>query len=95
MEGKEIFLTMEMTDQEFDVLDELYFVQPFDFLVSELELDNEEIKTTLRGLLDKKYVKCFSSIDQEVFDQELDFDNKYAEYYYLATKAGLLAHNMS
>ncbi len=95
MEGKEIFLTMEMTDQEFDVLDELYFVQPFDFLVSELDLDNEEIKAALRGLLKKKFVKCFSSMDQEVFDQDLDFENKYAEYYYLATKAGLLAHNMS
>ena len=84
---------MEMTDQEFDVLDELYFVQPFDFLVSELDLTATEIKGALKSLLDKKWVKCFFSMDEEVFDQDLDFDNKYAEYFYLATKAGLLAHN--
>ena len=95
MEGKEVFLTMEMTDQEFDVLDELYFVQPFEYLISEVELDTYEIKEALKGLLDKKYIKCFESVDEEVFEQDLDFENKYAEYYYLATKAGLLAHNLS
>lgn len=88
-------MTMEMTDQEFDVLDELYFVQPFDFLISEVELEANEIKVALEGLLEKKYIKCFKSVDEEVFEQDLDFENKYAKYYYLATKAGLLAHNLT
>ena len=95
MEGKEIFLKMEMTDQEFDVLDELYFVQSYEFLVSEVDLEFEEIKEALQSLLEKKYIKCLSSMDEEVFEQELDFENNYASYFYLATKAGLLVHNMN
>jgi len=32
-------------------------------------------------------------MNDEVFEDKLDFDNEYRDYYYLATKPGLLAHN--
>ncbi|MDW7690904.1 transporter [Flammeovirgaceae bacterium SG7u.111] len=82
-----------MSDIEFDVLDELYFVTPFEKLLEELTVKDEELKTCLLGLLEKKWVKCFKSMDEEAPEHKLDFDNKYKTYAYLATKEGLLAHN--
>lgn len=82
-----------MTDAEFDVLDELYFVQPYEHLQSELDLDETELKDTLIGLSEKGWIKCYTSMDEEVFDQDLDLENNYQRYLYLASKKGLMAHN--
>ena len=82
-----------MSDLEFDVLDELYFVQPFDHLISELELEKSDLKEILKSMLDKGWIKCFRTMSDEVFPEDLDFENKYADYFYLATKKGLLTHN--
>lgn len=84
---------MTMTDQEFDVLDELYFVQPFSYLTEELDMDEEELKRVLLSLLTKGYVKCFFNMNDEVFEDKMNFDADYQSYYYLASKQGLLAHN--
>lgn len=83
-----------MTDLEFDVLDELYFVQSFDYLHKTLNINDLEIKNILKALLSKGWIKCFyQDRDEVVIETELDFENKYAQYAYLATKEGLLAHN--
>jgi len=82
-----------MTDLEFDVLDELYFVVPFTHLQEELDMDDTTLKEVLRSLLDKGWVKCFLSASEEAVNSEMDFENKYKDYYYLASKQGLLAHN--
>ena len=85
--------TINMTDLEFDVLDELYFVQPYDYLLSELELEDAELKAALMQLVEKGWVKCFLSMQEEALSHELQMDEKYREYFYLATKEGLMAHN--
>ncbi|WP_420385757.1 hypothetical protein [Roseivirga sp.] len=82
-----------MSDAEFDVLDELYFVQPFSYLTEELDMDEEELKQVLFNLLKKGYVKCFFNMNDEVFEDKMNFDADYQSYYYLASKQGLLAHN--
>lgn len=82
-----------MSDEEFDVMDELYFVQSFNYLIQELEMSAEELKEVLKTLLSKGWVKCFYNMNDEVFEDKLDFDNEFKDYYYLATKPGLLAHN--
>lgn len=82
-----------MTDLEFDVLDELYFVIGFGQLQEELDMEEEALKDTLSTLLDKGWAKCFLSVSEEALQDEIDFDNRYKEYYYLASKTGLLAHN--
>lgn len=82
-----------MTDVEFDILDELYFVQPFQIIHESLSLNELELKEALSGLLKKGWVKCFKTVSEEALPSELDFENDYHTYYYLATKAGLLAHN--
>lgn len=82
-----------MTDLEFDVLDELYFVVPFSHLLEELDVDENILKEVLQALLLKGWAKCFLTAEEEAVQGEIDFDNKYKEYYYLASKQGLLAHN--
>lgn len=82
-----------MTDLEYDVLDELYFVISFRQLQDTLELEKDELKNILQTLLRKGWAKCFRDQATEMADEDLDFINDYQEYFYLATKAGLLAHH--
>lgn len=82
-----------MSEAEFDVLDELYFVQSYQHLLAELEMEDAELKSVLISLIDKGWVKCFLSMEEEVLSGELQMDTKCREYFYLATKAGLMAHN--
>ena len=82
-----------MTDREFEIMDELYFVQTFDDLLKSTRLSEFELKEGLNQLIDKGWAKCLNSLTVEVAAEVTDFENKYKNYYYLATKAGLLAHN--
>jgi DNA-binding MarR family transcriptional regulator len=83
----------EMTDTEFDVLDELYFVQSYGALHGHLQISEEALRETLVQLVRKGWVKVLRSHDEEVESQEAHRVEGYANYYFLATKAGLLAHN--
>ena len=82
-----------MTDQEFEILDELYFVQTFDALLNSTGFSEPELKRWLNHLIDKGWVKCLDTSTEKVLSDSLDFSNHYKNYRYLATKAGLLAHN--
>lgn len=82
-----------MSDAEFDVMDELYFVQPFNYLIEELEMPTLDLKEVLKSLIEKGWVKCLYNMNDEVFEDKLDIENEFKDYYYLATKPGLLAHN--
>jgi hypothetical protein len=47
----------------------------------------------LRSLMGKGWVKCLhTQTDEEIYDLE-NFEEEFKNYNYLATKAGLLAHN--
>lgn len=82
-----------MTDKEFEVLDELYFVQPFDAILEETELVEGELKQVLSELLNKGWVKCYGDRQAEMPIASKDLGNDPTSYFYLATKEGLLAHN--
>ncbi len=81
-----------MTDSEFDLLDELYFVQSFDNLKNALNWEDEKLLHTLLSLYQKGLIKCLAEPDQERFDQ-VDVLVEGKELLYLATKKGLMAHN--
>ena len=81
-----------MSDEEFDLLDELYFVQPFDYLQSELGWDDEVILKTLDSLYKKGMIKCLTQPDEERFDS-VNVLKEGKELFFLATKKGLMAHN--
>ena len=82
-----------MTDQEYDVLDELYFVISFARLQTELDMNQEILKEILKSLLKKGWIKCFVDASVELLPHEINMDTSFQQYHYLATKAGLLAHN--
>lgn len=82
-----------MTDFEYEIMDELYFVISFHELQQKLLLEDQELKQVLRELLGKNYIKCFSNVSDELPNEDLDFENNYRNYHYLASKEGLFAHN--
>ncbi len=82
-----------MSDLEYDVLDELYFVQSFSELMQSTDLEEKELRPVLQKLLNKGWIRCFLTVSEEVPTEELDFELEFRNYYYLASKSGLLAHN--
>lgn len=81
-----------MSDAEFDLLDELYFVQHYSYLRDVLGWEDQLILTTLDSLYQKGMIKCLTEPDQERFDQ-VDLFKEGENLYFLATKKGLMAHN--
>ena len=82
-----------MTNEEFEVLDELYFVHDYDHVKNELGWEDADLKQVLSLLLKKGWVKCFRTVHEELVPEEVEFEENYKQYYYLASKAGLFAHN--
>ena len=80
-----------MSDEEFDVLDELYFVQTYTFLRETLAWEDKRLLDTLTLLVEKGWVKCFTEPDQESFEA-VNLQEVGKELLYLATKKGLMAH---
>ncbi len=81
-----------MSDREFDLLDELYFVQDYDFIKKSLGWEDELLFATLSSLYQAGMIKCLSAPDTERFDV-VDVFSEGKSLFYLATKKGLMAHN--
>lgn len=84
---------MEMTDQEFDLLDELYFVTTFDQLLDKIDWEKAVLVEVLKSLIAKDWVKAVSLQDGDLPPAHIDLNKDPRAYHYLASKAGLLAHN--
>jgi len=84
-----------MSDLEYDVLDELYFVQSYAHLRDTLKWDDHMLKETIESLWKKDWIRCYSSPTEELTGNEIDLETQYHTYYYLASKSGLFAHNSS
>jgi DNA-binding MarR family transcriptional regulator len=82
-----------MSEQEYLVLDELYFLQSFDELQELTGLSPDALKSVLSDLVGKGWVKCTKSREGEEPVGTEEFLSGYLQFHYLATKAGLLAHN--
>lgn len=81
-----------MTNSEFDILDELYFVCTIDDLVIKIDLSEQEIKDTLWTLLQKGFIKCLEN-ELEIAVSLDEYLVGYKKYSYIASKKGLFAHN--
>ena len=81
-----------MTDNEFNLLDELYFVHSFAHLQKELSYDDVVLIETLKVLETQGWVKFLKDVD-EGWDHSDLTDDQFRQSYFLATKKGLLAHN--
>ncbi|MDX5480375.1 MAG: hypothetical protein LPK07_01700 [Hymenobacteraceae bacterium] len=83
-----------MSDNEFDILDELYFVQSYPDLKCTLSLSDEELCAALQNLIGQGYVRILYPDQDTAHDYDAaTFSKNCHNYYYLATKAGLIVHN--
>jgi hypothetical protein len=82
-----------MTDLEFELIDQLYFVQTFEVLCNSLNMSESELKLTLKSVFDKDWIKVLDKkTDAEITDSDV-WEKDFRNFYYLATKKGLFAHN--
>ena len=82
-----------MTNLEFDILDELYFLTSFKDLKDTCRINPPEINLVLWQLVEKGWVLCHRNNDQEIIPTKPEFESQFVNYHYLASKKGLLAHN--
>jgi len=83
----------KLSENEFEVLDELYFVVSYQELANTLDMDQETLKQVLGKMIEKRWVKCFTGPEQDIDYRDVDFLNQFDKYHYLASKEGLFVHN--
>ena len=85
----------ELTELQFEILDSLYFVETFEHVLEESGTTRPIVVDELRTMIDRGWVTVML-YDEEKGDYTrtsiYDTDNMN-EYFYLASKDGLLKHN--
>ncbi len=82
-----------MTDEEFDIIDELYFVTAYRTLQEATEMADEVLKSNLINLVEQGWVRIYESVDEQSEIDQIDINKDYQSYFYLASKKGLFEHN--
>lgn len=82
-----------MSEAEFDILDELYFVISFEELQEKVQMEEEVLKLELGNLIRKGWVRVLEKKSDNSVEDLHSFNKNYKFYNYLASKEGLLAHN--
>ncbi len=85
----------ELNELQFDILDSLYFVEPFEKIQEECDAPRAVVVDELRTLIDRGWVQVMAYHDAKGdFVRTAIFDTDHLEdYRFLATKEGLLKHN--
>ena len=81
-----------MTDLEFDIIDEMYFVISYNELESRLSMNREDLIDQLIEIFNRGWLRVFKSPD-DTKDFEHVSKDILVNSYLLASKAGLKAHN--
>ncbi|MFN8415394.1 MAG: transporter [Cytophagaceae bacterium] len=82
-----------MSDLEFDILDQLYFVIGLEELSKEMQMSSEDLWPSLRNMIEKEWVKVMLYQSDEEVELSKVSTASLNQYVFLATKKGLLAHN--
>lgn len=83
-----------MTNPEYDLLDELYFVTPFRTLLEKTGLPVAELREQLRSLLEQGLIRSYwPDPDTELAYEPTSYGAIATDASYLASKEGLLRHN--
>ena len=80
-----------MTDDEFNIVDELYFVTSYQGLKEGSELMDETLQTNLVSLVEKGWVRVYKNVDEASEMNAINLQDHFKNYFYLASKKGLLA----
>jgi hypothetical protein len=82
-----------MTELQFDILDELYFVIEFEDLSNQSGIARKKLIPELRKMLEKGWIKVFEGEIELEPDKVSPDDDEFVTYRFLASKKGLFAHN--
>ena len=84
-----------LTEIQFQILDSIYFVEPFARILEEVEASTAIVADELRTLIDKGWVQVMAfDVKENDYLRTLYYDTDHMEEFaYLATKEGLLKHN--
>ena len=82
-----------MTDEEFDIIDELYFVTAYEKLKEATDFSDSQLKKNLVQMAKKGWVRVYKSVDEESELDKLDMNKDFQSFFYLASKKGLFEHN--
>lgn len=83
-----------MTDIEFVILDELYFMVDYDSIHKSTKLEENILENCLENLVKKEWIAIFKNDNSaELIYDNVTFQDNFKSYYYLATKKGLFEHN--
>jgi len=84
-----------LNEVQFQILDAIYFVEPFTNILDEVDATRPVIVDELRNMIDKGWIQVMQ-YDEEKGDYVRTniYDTDHLEdYHFLATKEGLLKHN--
>lgn len=85
----------QLQEIDYDILNSLYFVEPFDKILEEVNHPPKIVGDCLKQLIAKKLVSAMKWDEEKqeyIRSFVFDSDNMHA-YSYMATKEGLLIHN--
>lgn len=84
-----------LTTLQYEILDKIYFVEPFQQIVQEVNSPVHIIADELKNMIVKRWVQVLvydDTIKDYVKTEIYDTDNLH-NYFFLITKEGLLKHN--
>lgn len=85
----------ELSDLQFEILDNIYFVEPYQNILNDIDLPEPVIRAELRKMIGTGLVNVLEFNEEKGDYQKTriyDTDNMQ-KYAYLASKDGLLKHN--
>jgi hypothetical protein len=82
-----------MTEEEFETLDQLYFVTSYAELQKTLMINELDLRKTIMCMYKKGWVKCFNLEHELIHMTDKQIEENFQSLSFLATKAGLMAHN--
>lgn len=88
-------MSQELSDLANNIINCLYFVEPFEKIVEECGINRNIVADELKILISKKLVTPmkYDEVEQE-YIRSFIYDTDHMDHYqYLATKDGLMAHH--
>lgn len=82
-----------MTDDEYNIIDELYFVTSYQDLKEGSGLSDDVLKMNLLSLVENGLVRVYKSVDEASEIEQINLNDHFRNYFYLASKKGLFEHN--
>lgn len=86
---------MELTSLQYEILDKIYFVEPFNQILKEVNSPPNIIADELKNMIVKRWVQVlkYDNVLKDYVKTEIYDTDNLQDYFFLITKEGLLKHN--